>query len=142
MDPGSDYVYVHLMRDLSLSETLLDRKALEKLITQAKRTIKHYQADNSRFTDHGFIDSINQKYQDINFLGVGVHHQNGKVENKNKILTTSERTLLPHGIIMWQQMIDEMFWKFSMKAIYERLNSLQIYHKGRTTKFILHGFNV
>ena len=70
------------------------------------QSIKHYHDDNGRFSDNGFIDDINQKYQKITFCGVGAHHQNSIVENKNKILNTGARMLLLHGIIMGPQMID------------------------------------
>ena len=62
------------MRDLSLSETLLAKEKLVKLMAQAGRTFKHYQADNGRFSDNGCIDAIYQKYQYITFCEVGVHH--------------------------------------------------------------------
>ena len=130
------------MRDSSLSETLLAKEAMGKLISQAGQTVKHYQADNGKFSDNGFIDAINQKYQKITFCGVGVHYQNGIVKNKNNILTTGARTLLIHSIRMWPQMIDNLFWPLSTKAISERLNSLQIDHKGRIPEYILHGVNV
>ena len=39
MDHVSKYVYVHIMRDLSIYETLLTKEALEKLTSQAGRTI-------------------------------------------------------------------------------------------------------
>ena len=67
-------------------------------MTQAGRTVKNYQAYNGIFSDNGFIDAINQKYQKITFCGVGAHHQNGIVKNQNKILTTGARTLLLHGM--------------------------------------------
>ena len=105
------------MRDLSLSDMLLAKEAMEKLMAQAGQTIKHYQADNGRFSDNCFIGVINQKNQQINFFEVGAHHQNGIVENKNKILTNGARTLLLHGMIMWPQIIDEMFYPFAMKYI-------------------------
>ena len=41
IDHVSDYVYVHLMRDLSLPETLLAKSAMKKVMAQAGRTIKH-----------------------------------------------------------------------------------------------------
>ena len=41
VDHVSDYVYVHLMRDLSLPETLLAKSAMKKVMAQAGRTIKH-----------------------------------------------------------------------------------------------------
>ena len=70
------------------------------------QAIKHYQDDNGRFSDNGFIDDINQKDQKITFCGVGSHHQNSFFENKNKILNTGARMLLLHDMIMWPQMID------------------------------------
>ena len=142
LDNVSDYVCVRLMIDLSLSETLLSKEALEKLMAKSRQTIKHYHSDNGRFADNGFTDSINQKDQNITFCGVGSHHQNGIVENNNKILTTGASTLLLHGMRMWPQMINKIFWPFAMKTISEKLNSLQIYHKGRTPESILYGVNV
>ena len=35
VDHVNEYVYVHLMRDLSLSETILAKEALKKLMAQA-----------------------------------------------------------------------------------------------------------
>ena len=90
------------------------------------QAIKHYHDENGRFSDNGFIDDINQKDQKITFCGVGAHHQNGIVKNKNKRLTTGARTLLINGMRMWPQRIDEMFWSFAIKSITEMLNSLQI----------------
>ena len=142
VDHVSDYVYVHLMRDMTLDETLLAKSAWEKVMAQAGRTVRHYHADNGRFADNGFIDSINDSDQKITFCGVGAHHQNGIVENKNKILTQGARTLLLHGMRMWPQMVDEMFWPFALKAVAERLNTLQIDSLGRTPESILHGIDI
>ena len=121
-----DYEYVHLMRDLSPSQTLLAKSAMEKFMAQAGQTVKHYHADNFWFADNGFIDVVNGKDQNITFCGVGAHHQNGIMENKIKILTTGGHTLLIHGRHMWPNMIDGMFWLFSIKAVAERLKSLQV----------------
>ena len=60
-------------------------------MAQSGRAIKHYQSDNGRFAENGFIDVINQKYQKINLCGFGAHHQNSIFENKNKNLTTGEK---------------------------------------------------
>ncbi len=48
-DHVSDVVYVHLMRDLIIDETLLAVKAFEKVLAQANRHVKHYHADNGAF---------------------------------------------------------------------------------------------
>ena len=49
VDHVSDFVYVHLMRDLYLTEKLLAKPATEKVMAQAGRTVKHHHADNGRF---------------------------------------------------------------------------------------------
>ena len=77
VDHVSDYVYVHLMRYSSLTKTLLEKSAMEKVMAQAGRTVKHYHANNGRFADNGFINDVNGKDQKITFCGVGAHHQNG-----------------------------------------------------------------
>ena len=100
VDNLSDYVYVNLMRDLALDEILLAKEAMEKVMAQAGRYVKHYHANNGRFAENGFIDAINTKDQKITFCGVGAHYQNGIIENRNKMLTLGARTLLLHGMRM------------------------------------------
>ena len=56
-------------------------------------------------------------------------------------MNTGESKLLLHRMRMWPQMIEEMFWTFSMKAIAERLNILQVDNKGRTPEYILREVN-
>ena len=89
------------MRDLSLAETLLVKAAMEKVIEQSGRSVKHYHSDKDRFAENGFIDAINSKDKKPNFCGMGAHHHNDIIENKNKMLTTGAHILLLHGIIMW-----------------------------------------
>ena len=137
-DHISDLVYVHLMRYFSLAETLLEKAEMEKTMAQAGWTVLHYHADNGRFSDNCFVEAINSKDQNITFYGVGTHHQNGIVKNK-KLLTNGALTLLLHGIRMWLQMIDEMFWPFAIKDVAERHNILHVDHKGLTSSSILHG---
>ena len=91
---------------------------------KAGRPVKHYHTDNGRLEDNRFFDTVNSKSQKLTFCSIDAHHQNGIIENKNKVLTTGARTLLLHGIIMWLQMIDAMSWPFAMKYVAERLNSL------------------
>ena len=140
VDHVSDYVYVHLKRDLSLTKTFLAKSSMEKVMAQAGQTFKHYHANNGRFSDNVFVSAVNGKDQNITFCGVGAHHQNRIIENKNKILTTGGRTLLLQGRRMWPNVIDKMFWPFAIKAVAERLNSLQVDLTGQTPESILHGF--
>ena len=108
-------------------------------MAQAKRSVKHYQADNRRSADNGFVDAVNSKSQKLTFCGVGAHHQNSIIENRNKVLTTGARTLLLHCIRIWPQIIDDMFCPFEMKAVAKRLNILQVDILGQTPESYLHG---
>ena len=84
VDQVSDHVYVHLMWDLYLSDTLIDKEAMEKVIAQAGRSVNHYHADNGRFADNRFFDDINRKSQIRTFCGVVWNHQNGIIEKNKK----------------------------------------------------------
>ena len=141
VDHVSDYVYVHLMKDLTLDETMKAKRAWEKILNSADRTAKHYQADNGRFADAGFKQDCVDHNQTISFCGVGAHHQNGIVEGKNKILTQGARTLLLHGMRMWPLMITTMFWPFAIKAMAERMNKLHILSDGSTPESKLYSLD-
>jgi hypothetical protein len=73
-------------------------KAFKKVMAQANCTVKHYHADNGAFACKGFLDQVNRKGQKITFCAIGAYHQNGIIENKNKMLTLAARTLLLHSI--------------------------------------------
>eukprot|EP00956_Cyclotella_meneghiniana_P001276 scaffold1377_cov23-Cyclotella_meneghiniana.AAC.1 len=139
VDHVTDYVYVHLMKELSLEETIKAKRAWEKILHDAGHTAKHYQADNGRFADKGFQDDCDAHNQTISYCGVGAHHQNGIVENKNKILTQGARTMLLHGMRMWPEMITTMFWPFALKAMAERMNKLHIHLYGSTPESKFYG---
>ncbi len=81
------------MKDYTTNETLLAKLAFEKLWAKADCSVKHYQADNGRFSDNEFFAACNNLNQTIEFCGVGAHHQNGIVENRNKQLTQTAKVL-------------------------------------------------
>jgi hypothetical protein len=58
------------------------------------------------------------------------------------MLTLLACTLLLHGICMWPQMIDTMFWPFAFKAAAERHTCLLINKDGLTPTTILHDVSV
>ncbi len=86
------------MRDFTVNETIWVVKVFEKVMAQAKCTVKHYHANSSAFAQKGFLDEVNRKDQNITFCTMGAHHQNGIIKNINKMPTLLARTLLPHGI--------------------------------------------
>ncbi len=130
------------MWNFTLAETLLAKCAYEKVLAQAGRTAKHYHANYCWFYDKVFHQDITDKGQSITFCGVGRHHQNGIIENKNKQLTLGACTLLLHGMCHWPQMVDTMFWPFAIKAMAEHMNSLNVDNEGNTPVLLMYGVDL
>jgi len=103
VDHYSDHVYVYLMKDLMLSETLMAKHAYERFLASLGVGSKVYHADNGHFADKEFWDDCVSNNQMITFCGVGSHHQNGIAERKIKDITLGARTLLLHA----KQMLPE-----------------------------------
>jgi hypothetical protein len=80
VDHFSDYVFVALMRDLTLYETLLAKFSFERHANEGGVSIIFYRADNGRFADAEFQQAIKESNQKITYCAVGAHHQNGIVE--------------------------------------------------------------
>jgi hypothetical protein len=80
VDHGIDYIYVQLMKDFTIIETLLAKLAFKKLCAKADCSVKHYQADSGQFSDKEFLAAYNNLNQTIEFCRVGAHHQNGIVK--------------------------------------------------------------
>ena len=134
VDHFLDYTYVSLMRDLTLDETLLAKTAFERHVLSGGVASASYHADNGRFADKGFHDSILAAYQKITFCTVGAHHQNGIVERKIKDLTLIARTVLLHASRQWLQFITATLWPFALKEAAFRLNKLTIRANGRSNE--------
>ena len=93
VDHFSDHVYVYLMRNLTLDETILAKHAYERFLSSIRVTAKSYHSDNGRFADQGFREDCNRSNQVITFCSVGSHHQNSIAERKIKDLTLGAQTI-------------------------------------------------
>ncbi len=87
VDHYSNHVYVFLMHDLTLEETILARHAYERFLSSIGVIAEAYHADNGHFANKGLKDDCIASNQTITFCGVGGHHQNGIAECKIKDLT-------------------------------------------------------
>ena len=124
VDHHSDHVYVYLMRNLTLEETLLAKDAYERFLNSNGVSVQAYHADNGRFADKGFRDDCKSNNQTITFCGVGGHHQNGIAERKIKDLTLGGRTLLLHAKRMLPEYITTILWPFAIKCHEDQINNL------------------
>ncbi len=124
VDHYSDHVYIFLMRNLLLDESLLAKHAYECFLSSIGVTAKAYHANNECFADKGFKDDCAASKQSITFCGVGSHHQNGIAERKIKELTLGDWTLLLHAKRMLPEYISTILWPFALKCAEDRLNNL------------------
>ncbi len=120
-------------------ETLLAKLAFEKLCTKAGCSVKHYQADNDCFST---MNSIPPTIISTKPLSFGAHHQHGIIEIRKKQLTQTARVLLLHGMRVWPQIVDLVFWPFAINAAAERINSLHIDTDGHTPESKFYGVNI
>jgi hypothetical protein len=132
VDHYSDHVYMYLMQNLTLEETLLTKHAYERFLSSIGVTATAYHADNGCFADQGFRDDCNLSNQVITFCGVGSHNQNGIAECKIKELTLGARTLLLHAKRMLPEYILTILWPFALKCAKDRLNFLVHQADGQT----------
>ena len=59
--------------------------------------VKSWHTDNGIFAEKAFRDEFKVSNQTITFYGVGVHHQNGIIENYIGVLTRGSRCFLLHA---------------------------------------------
>jgi hypothetical protein len=69
-----------LQKDLSSLETLKAKHASELYVRERGIIIRHYHADNGRFVDNAWKESLLQENQGITYCGVNAHWQNGIAE--------------------------------------------------------------
>jgi hypothetical protein len=81
VDHYSDYVFVALMRDLTLDETLLAKTSFKRHANKGGVNIDSYRTDNGSFADSGFQQAVKDCNQKITYCAVGAHYQNGIVNN-------------------------------------------------------------
>ena len=141
VDHFSNHVFVCLMKDLTLAETLLAKEAYERFLNSVGVSAKAYHADNGRYADKGFVDNCRSQCQTITFCGVGGHHQNGIAERYIKSLTLGGRTLLLHAKRMLPEYISTMLWPFAIKCFEDRMNHLTCNKDGKTPYHLLAGLD-
>jgi hypothetical protein len=89
--------YVHMQQKLTSYETV---KAKHEAFKKSQGvTIKHYHADNGRFSDNAFIKDIKEARlsQSITYCGVNAHFQNLIAEKRIRDLQEPDRKQLIHA---------------------------------------------
>jgi hypothetical protein len=137
VDHATQFIYAHLMKDLTQDSTIEAKAAFEKLMATHNHKVRRYRADNGRFAEKQFLEAVSDANQQISFCGVGAHHQNAIAERGIKEITLSGRTMLLHAIRHWPEMVSTILWPFALKAACERMNKLCINDDGVSPESML-----
>ena len=124
VDHYSRYTYIHLQKDMTSESTIQAKIAFEAHAYQHGIKIKHYHADNGRFTDNAFMQHAKREGQRISLCGVNAHNQNGIAERKIRDLQEGTRKLLMHAKSRWEKVIDETLWPYAMITYNDQANHL------------------
>jgi len=123
VDHASDLSYIYHHTALTSEETVKGKEAFEAYAKTHGVNIIHYHADNGRFKDKGFSQSIEKKNQTISFSGVGAHHQNGIAEKRIGDLQRRATTLLLHAQRRWPDAINSHLWTYAIRAANDARNN-------------------
>ena len=126
VDYYTGYVFLALMRDLTVESTLAAKKDFEHRCAVQGVKVKHYHAVNGRFSEPALINECKRCKQDLTFCVVGSHHQNGILEREIKDVILISRTMLLHAIRYWTEFITIMLCPFATKCAKDRMNYLHV----------------
>jgi hypothetical protein len=114
--------YVYLQISTSAAETLQAKVEFEKYARSYGVHIKHYHADNGRFSDNLWREDIIKKGQRLSFFGVGAHHQNGRAEKRIRDAQDHAQTSLIHANRRWPDAIDARLWPYALRQAIDSIN--------------------
>ena len=84
----------------------------------------HYYADNGRFVDKEFIDTIANKRQTVSFCDVNAHFQNGKAEKRIRDLHDQARKVLLHSVARWSKSSSTHLWLYAVHYVNDERNNI------------------
>ena len=100
------------------------KKLFEAYAQTYKVKIKHYHADNGRFSDNNFLHAVAKESQTINYCGVNAHFQNGKSENCIRDLQKQTRKKLHHEKSRWPSSVELALWTYELRQATHLINCL------------------
>ena len=114
VDHATGDVHIEHLLNFTTTETLQARARYEKHMADMGIMVQSYQADNSIFAAHTFINNIESSLQNIKFSGVGAHHQNGIAERAIQSILSKAQTILMHAAIRWPSMVETNLWPMAV----------------------------
>ena len=128
VDHYSKLSYIHLQTSLSSLETEEAKRAFKEFSKERGVRIQHYHADNGRFVDNLFIESVIKEGQKISYCDVNTHWQNGIAEKRIRDLTEGTRKQLLNAKSRWSRAITLNLWPYSLR-MQNHLHQISVNYK-------------
>jgi hypothetical protein len=124
VDHASQLSYVHLQQGLTSAEIVEAKRAFKAYTRSQGVSIKHYHADNRRFADNAFIDSVTRSGQMISYCGVNAHFQNDVAEKWIRDLQEKARKQRLHTKSCWPSAIKINLWLYALQTAHNICNTI------------------
>ena len=106
-DDRSDFTFAYHQKSTSADDTIEAKRAFESEMRKYCKDVRHYHADNGTYAVAKYKNEISEQKQTLTFCGVGSHHQNGRAENRIKIICNPARSMLIHAMHWWPEVITQ-----------------------------------
>ena len=113
-DDRSDFTFAHHQTSTSADETIEAKRACESELRKHAREVRHYHEDNGTCAVAKCKQEVQDQRQTLIFCGVGSHRQNGKAENRIKIICNPARCMLIHAMDRLPEVITQALWPFTI----------------------------
>ena len=113
-DHASGFIQCFHQVSLRASDTLISKRAFERLAKTCGKKVMSYHGDNGVFKSKEFTDSLTSEEQQLKLSGVGAHHQNGVAERAIRTVTERARAMMQHSFLHWPDAFQVELWPFAL----------------------------
>ena len=111
-DRASGYIQCFHQVSLRATDTVISKRAFERVAESCGKKIKSYHGDNGVFKSNEFgADLVDQE---LDLSGVGAHHQNGVAEYSIRTVTEKARAMMQHAFLHWPDAFEVDLWPFAL----------------------------
>ena len=111
-DHASGYVQAFHQVSLRTADTLISKRAFERIAQSCGVRVDAYHGDNGTFKSQDFADSLVN--QELTFSGTGAHHQSGVAERNIQTVTEKARVMMQHSFLHWPEEFQVDLWPFAL----------------------------
>jgi hypothetical protein len=115
VDHAIGHVFIFNQVSARAGETIIGKKKYERITLNSDVYVQTYHADNGIFATKAFKAQCDYKGQELEFIGVGAHHQNGVAERAIQIVSSLARTMILHMSLHWPEQADLELWPFALE---------------------------